>query len=130
MAYSKWRDNVRKGLQIQWDWWFFEQDKTKFIAKVASYNLLGTNDEQRIKQYLVKAGPLAIALNADTLMTYKLGTIDESPEQCDPQGLNHAVVVIGYGKADKEYWIARNLLEKCGKKKDILELRLEKEDVE
>lgn len=84
------------------------EDKSKFVGKVASFNILDTTNEQAIKQYLVETGPLAIALNADALMSYRSGILDKTARQCDPAGLNHAVVLVGYGMADKEFWIVRN----------------------
>ena len=67
--------------------------------------------QQKIKSYLVSHGPLAIAMNATPLQTYKSGILDKTKAQCNPSGLNHAVVLVGYGydtTAKKEYWIVRN----------------------
>jgi len=58
---------------------------------------------------LSSIGPLSIALNAEPLQFYGGGILDLNESQCDPQGLNHAVAVVGYGNEDgKDYWIIRN----------------------
>ena len=88
-----------------------KQNKSKNVVKVTGFEKLGYTDEQKIKSYLVSHGPLAIAMNATPLQTYKSGILDKTKAQCNPSGLNHAVVLVGYGydtKAKKEYWIVRN----------------------
>lgn len=92
-------------------------DKEKCLDfKVTGYKKLGSStetwspvDEKEIKEFLVQTGPLAIAVNADLLQYYSEGIIDADKTECDPEGLNHAVTIVGYGKEnDTEYWIVKN----------------------
>jgi len=84
-------------------------DKSKIVAKVDNYVLLDTDDEEAIKEYCYKTGPLAIALNADSLQWYWGGIIEADEYECDPQGLNHAVLLAGWGvEAGTPYWLVRN----------------------
>ena len=83
----------------------------ELVAKVTGFEKLGYTDEQKIKSYLVSHGPLAIALNATPLQSYKSGILDKNASQCNPKSLNHGVVLVGYGydtTTKKEYWIVRN----------------------
>ena len=66
-------------------------------------------DEDEIKEYLYAKGPLAIAMNADPLQFYTSGIINYTARQCDPDGMNHAVTLVGYGTANNTpYWLVRN----------------------
>ena len=91
-------------------------DKSKCVdMKVTGYKKLGSSwstwsalDEDEIKEFLYQTGPLTFGLNADALQTYSLGIIDLSSSQ---SGINHFVLLIGYGtdsKSGKDYWIALN----------------------
>ena len=84
-------------------------DKTKFDPDVVfdGWEKLGDPDEtwspvdeDEIKEYLYEKGPLAIALNADPLQYYYSGIINYSASQCDPDGMNHAVTLVGYGTSN------------------------------
>jgi C1A family cysteine protease len=84
-------------------------DKTKAALKVSGFKFAGTEDEDQIKEFLYTTGPLAIALNADPLQFYSGGIINDGPEDCDPQGMNHAVTLVGYGvQGSTKYWIVKN----------------------
>lgn len=94
------------------------QDKSKFDKDliVTGWEKLGDPDEtwspvdeDEIKEYLYEKGPLAIALNADPLQYYYGGIIDMDASECDPDGMNHAVTLVGYGTEDGvPYWFVRN----------------------
>ena len=93
-------------------------DATKYVdMKVTGYVKLGESssvfapvDEDEIKEFLYETGPLAIALNASPLNTYKSGIIDLASWRCSTSGINHAVTLVGYGvDASKgNYWIVKN----------------------
>jgi C1A family cysteine protease len=84
-------------------------DKTKVALLISGFKFAGSEDEEQIKQFLYETGPLAIALNADPLQFYNGGIIDDDAEDCDPQGLNHGVTLIGYGvEKGVNYWIVKN----------------------
>ena len=95
-----------------------KSDKSKYDADltVTGYEKLGDPDEtwspvdeDEIKEFLYKTGPLAIALNADELMWYSSGIIDADSSECDPEGMDHAVTLVGYGTENgTPYWLVRN----------------------
>lgn len=80
--------------------------------KVKSYNILANFspvNEEKIAEFLYQNGPLIVGLNANTLQNYKSGILDSSDSQCDPNGINHIVTLIGYGnEKGKDYWIVKN----------------------
>ena len=87
------------------------QDKTKNIVKVTSYELLETTDEEIIKQYLYENGPLAIGINSNPLNWYAYGVIDWGKDNCSPDYIDHAVILVGYGHDHEEgldFWRIRN----------------------
>jgi len=94
-------------------------DKTKCIdMKVTGYKKLGSSwstwsavDEDEVKEFLYQTGPLAIALNADPLQTYTSGVLDLTSTKCPSSGINHAVLLVGYGydsATGLNYWIIKN----------------------
>ena len=93
-----------------------EQDPSKFVdMKVTGYVKLGDStetfspvDEEEMKEFLYQTGPLAVALNANTLQFYTGGIVDPLSWLCSTSGINHAVTVVGYGKDSKDYWIVKN----------------------
>ena len=83
--------------------------------KVTGYKKLGSSsstfspvDEDEVKEFLYSTGPLAIALNANPLQTYVSGILDKTTAQCPTSGINHAVLLVGYGTAEVPYWIVKN----------------------
>jgi len=86
-----------------------KQDHTKAAIYVKGHHFAPDHDEENIKKMLVETGPLAIAINADKLQFYEGGIIDDDANDCDPQGLNHGVAIVGYGTENgQDYWIIRN----------------------
>ena len=82
---------------------------SKVFLWIENYFILDTEDENEIKEILYSNGPLAIAINADTFQYYISGIIDDDKYSCDPEGLNHAAVLVGYGNENGlDYWIIRN----------------------
>jgi cathepsin F len=84
-------------------------DKSKSALKVNGFHFAPSEDEEVIKQMLYTTGPLSVALNADVLQYYNDGIIDYDANDCDPQGLNHGVALVGYGTENgQDFWIVRN----------------------
>jgi cathepsin F len=82
---------------------------------VTGYKKLGSStstwspvDEDEIKEFLYETGPLAVALNANPLQTYVSGILDKTSAQCPTSGINHAVLLVGYGTGELPYWIVKN----------------------
>lgn len=68
-------------------------------------------DEEDMRDFLLETGPLSIALNADQMQGYEGGIISGDEQSCDPDGINHAVALVGYGRdtwLQEEFWIGRN----------------------
>ena len=97
-----------------------KSDKTKYInMKVTGYKKLGSStstwsavDEEEMKEFLYLNGPLTIALNGNALQKYTEGIIDASESECPSSGINHAVLVVGYGVdsvSGLDYWIIQNV---------------------
>ena len=83
-------------------------DKSKVILEVTGYSFVDT-DEEVIKETLFKTGPLAIALNATPLQFYFGGIFHPWKIFCNPKGLNHGVLLVGYGEEKgKKFWIVKN----------------------
>lgn len=81
----------------------------KSALNVTGFHFAPSQNEDEIKEMLTKTGPLSIAINADPLQFYDSGIIDADASECDPQGLNHGVAIVGYGVENgKAYWIIRN----------------------
>jgi len=86
------------------------QEQSDFAVTVKSYSAV-SSDEDEIAAALVANGPLSVALNAESsLMDYTGGVIDLSSDECDPQALDHAVLIVGYGTDDNgaDFWIVKN----------------------
>ena len=94
-------------------------DRTKCVdMKITGYKKLGSSfstwspvDEDEIKEFLYQNGPLAIALNADLLQTYSSGILDATASKCPTSGINHAVLLVGYGTDSTtglDYWLIKN----------------------
>jgi len=68
-----------------------------------------TSLDDELKRDLIRFGPISIGINAQPMQFYQ-GGID-APDDCDPQGLDHGVVLVGYGSAEADsegYWIIKN----------------------
>jgi C1A family cysteine protease len=84
-------------------------NSVKKVVKVIDWTLLDSMDEEVIKDYLYNTGPLAVALNADTLQYYSSGIISSDSSACDPAGMNHGVTITGYGVENGiKYWKVKN----------------------
>ena len=96
-----------------------QSDPSKYVdMTISGYKKLGSStstwspvDEDEMKEFLYEVGPLAIALNANPLQTYTGGVLDKTSSQCPVSGINHAVLLVGYGHDDasnKDYWLVKN----------------------
>ncbi|KAL5007059.1 hypothetical protein ScPMuIL_015865 [Solemya velum] len=87
-------------------------NRTKFITglEVVSWEQVDKNETIMADQ-LMKLGPLSIALNAALLQFYHSGIFD--PPICDPQDLDHAVLLVGFGQeksvfGTRDFWKVKN----------------------
>merc|ERR1712176_505718 len=72
-------------------------------------------DEDEIAEALLEHGPLAIALNAFGMQFYHSGVSHPFSFLCSPDGLDHGVLIVGYGvhttrwlKRVQPYWLIKN----------------------
>ena len=96
-----------------------KKKESKYVnLKVTGYKKLGKTgktfecvDENQVKEFLYENGPLIAAMNADHLKSYIGGIFDISQEYCYDSGINHGVVLVGYGTdktTNMDYWIVKN----------------------
>ena len=62
-------------------------------------------DENVIAEALVEHGPLSIALNAFGMQFYNGGVSHPLSFLCSPEGLDHGVLLVGYGVDHKTSYI-------------------------
>jgi len=86
-------------------------NKTNVVASISNWAFAPT-DEEKLAAYLASTGPISIAINAEWLQYYFGGI--SNPWFCNPQDLDHGVLIVGYGVGkswlgEKEnYWIIKN----------------------
>lgn len=83
---------------------------SKYAIKVNGFDMIISEDEDEMRDYLFETAPISVMLNAQPLFWYNEGIIDVPDSKCDPSILNHAVVLVGYGVDENglDYWIVRN----------------------
>ncbi|XP_050421120.1 cathepsin L isoform X2 [Adelges cooleyi] len=74
-----------------------------------------TTDETAMAKFLVKHGPLSIAVNANAMQFYMGGVSHPIHALCSAGGLDHGVAIVGYGihkypylNATLPYWTIKN----------------------
>jgi len=78
------------------------------VAKIANWTYLDTNPTD-ITTYMYNNGPLSICLNADLLFSYSSGVISGDPSTCPTDGMDHAVLAVGYDNTQSPpFWIVKN----------------------
>ena len=64
--------------------------------------------KNKIKEFLYTTGPLANALNVDSLQSYNSGVLDLTSSICLTSRINHVVTFARYGSdasTSKDYWL-------------------------
>ena len=81
-------------------------DKSKGVVQAADYGIV-YGGEDAMRAALIEHGPLSIAINANPVQFYTAGVLD--PSTCNPNGLNHAVLLVGYDiSVNPPYWKIMN----------------------
>ncbi|XP_072031894.1 cathepsin F-like [Amphiura filiformis] len=85
----------------------------KFVKSKVKVNITGavyiSQDEGEIASWLAANGPISIGINANVMQFYFGGIAHPYQWLCEPGGIDHAVLIIGYGvEGDKPYWIIKN----------------------
>lgn len=76
---------------------------------VRNLTLIPRNDTQALIDAVLRVGPISVAINAGgDFQMYSSGIYN--PSDCDPDALDHAVTVVGYGINEKgeKYFIVKN----------------------
>jgi len=77
-------------------------------ATIKSWKFLPT-DEAQLAAAVAADGPVAVAINADLLQFYGSGIIKTDSSECDPEALDHGVLIVGYGvQGNTNYWLVKN----------------------
>lgn len=71
--------------------------KHKKVAWIQDFIMLSDN-EQSIARYLATEGPITVTINKVLLQQYQQGVIRATQRTCDPQHVDHAVLLVGFGK--------------------------------
>ncbi|CAF1285937.1 unnamed protein product [Didymodactylos carnosus] len=84
----------------------------QIIGPNISYTHVNENDEAALLQAVLR-GPVFVSINANVaaFMYYTSGIINLSAQDCDPNQLDHAVTLVGYGFDDVlqlNYWKVKN----------------------
>ncbi|CAF0907485.1 unnamed protein product [Adineta ricciae] len=87
-------------------------DKSKIKVNIDSYVNI-TSDENGMAEWLATNAPISIGLNANMMQFYFRGVAHPRRAFCNPQGLNHGVLLVGYGVEQKSsksipFWIIKN----------------------
>ncbi|CAG4943400.1 unnamed protein product [Colias eurytheme] len=83
-------------------------DKTKVLVTVQGCRSVQLDDdEEKLKKFLHEHGPATVGVDASALFGYKSGIVSNS--QCKSDGVNHAVLLVGYGTENGiPFWIIKN----------------------
>ncbi|XP_011797861.1 PREDICTED: cathepsin W isoform X1 [Colobus angolensis palliatus] len=71
------------------------------VAWIQDFIML-QNSEHRIAQYLATYGPITVTINMKPLQLYRKGVIKATPTTCDPQLVDHSVLLVGFGSVKSE----------------------------
>ncbi|XP_026548625.1 cathepsin F-like, partial [Notechis scutatus] len=102
------------GLETEGDYSYqgFEQKCGFSKEKVAVYinsSVAISPDENEIAAWLAKNGPISIALNAFAMQFYRKGVSHPFFVLCNPWMIDHAVLLVGYGKRGRiPFWAIKN----------------------
>lgn len=102
------------GLETEADYKYTGSDgkcrfnKSEVVVKVTgAVNI--SKDEGEMAAWLYKNGPIAIGINSFPMQFYFGGIAHPWKFFCDPNALDHGVLIVGYGKqGNKPYWIIKN----------------------
>ncbi|KAL7732364.1 hypothetical protein ACLKA6_004347 [Drosophila palustris] len=84
---------------------------TTLVAPITGFVNVTANDPDAFKLALLKHGPISVAIDASpkTFSFYSHGVYYEPECKNDVDGLDHAVLAVGYGTINNEdYWLVKN----------------------
>ncbi|XP_019501149.1 PREDICTED: cathepsin W isoform X1 [Hipposideros armiger] len=79
--------------------------KYQKVAWIEDFIML-PRGELGMAQYLATEGPITVTINMKLLQNYQRGVIEATPITCDPQQVDHSVLLVGFGKSKskEEKW--------------------------
>jgi len=84
----------------------------KPVAKIANFTCITKEDSdgaspQDMAAFCANNGPMSIAMDVSSMMSYKSGIWN--PSRCSNTNLGHALLIVGYGTENgTPYWIIKN----------------------
>jgi cathepsin F len=102
------------GLETEADYPYRGEDMTcTFNKSKVVVNINGSitisSDENQMAAWLAAYGPISIGINAAAMQFYMGGISDPWSILCNPDHLDHGVLIVGYGEDDgKPFWIIKN----------------------
>ncbi|XP_070505936.1 cathepsin L-like [Chironomus tepperi] len=87
-----------------------KNDVKKMNAEISSteHDQLNGNEDD-LASYVANHGPVVVSLFApDSLSHYTEGIFSEDSCPNDCRDVNHAMVVVGYGSSELDYWLVKN----------------------
>jgi len=108
------------GLETEEDYGYDGKDEAcKFnrsrVAARVSGGVEISQNETQMAQWLLQNGPISVGLNANAMQFYKGGVSKPFPFLCSPDGIDHGVLIVGFGEHDYPvfkkklpYWIIKN----------------------
>ncbi|CAO1343860.1 unnamed protein product [Diamesa hyperborea] len=83
-------------------------NKKNIGAICRGFSNIPRGNEESLKNAVATKGPIAVAINVGhSFQSYHSGVYYE--RACNPNQLNHAVLVVGYGsEGGKDYWLVKN----------------------
>jgi cathepsin F len=108
------------GLEEENDYPYNGHDnKCDFNANITRVQVTGgveiSTNETEMAQWLVENGPISIGINANGMQFYRGGISHPWKVLCRPGGIDHGVLIVGYGvasypqfKKTLPYWIVKN----------------------
>ncbi|CAO1340688.1 unnamed protein product [Diamesa tonsa] len=83
-------------------------NKKNVGAICRGFSNIPRGNEESLKNAVATKGPIAVAINVGhSFQSYHSGVYYE--RACNPNQLNHAVLVVGYGsEGGKDYWLVKN----------------------
>ncbi|GFR83109.1 digestive cysteine proteinase 2-like [Elysia marginata] len=88
-----------------------EKERAQNVVQISNYTILPQGDLQALKLAVYEKGPVSVAIDAShkSLSFYANGIYYEPQCRSDPDGLDHAVLAVGYGTLNgQDYWLVKN----------------------
>lgn len=108
------------GLELESDYGYDGKDEAcqynrSSVAVRVTGGLEISQNETEMAQWIFKNGPISVGLNANAMQFYKGGVSHPWKFLCDPDGVDHGVLIVGFGEHEyplfhKEmpYWVIKN----------------------